>query len=67
MYNPDNPKIHCDTLQLLDNYWNGADVNVPNQNKKPEEFAEECWEYLENGTNPSFLFSKIRNCLSTYL
>ena len=40
MYNPDNPKIHCDTLQLLDNYWNGTDVNVPNQNKKPEEFAE---------------------------
>ena len=39
MYNPDNPKIHCDTLQLLDNYWNGTDVNVPNQNKKPEEFA----------------------------
>ena len=31
------------------------------QDKKPEEFAEECWEYLENGTNPSFLFSKIRN------
>ena len=31
------------------------------QDKKPEEFAEECWEYLENSANPSFLFSKIRN------
>ena len=40
MYNPDNPKIHCTTLQILDNFWEENNVNVPNPNKKPEDFTE---------------------------
>ena len=40
MYNPDNPKIHCTTLQLLDDFWSDRDVNVPNPDKKPEDFTE---------------------------
>ena len=40
MYNPDNPKIHCTTLQILDNYWDDNNTNVPNPNKKPEDFTE---------------------------
>ena len=40
IYNPDNPKIHCTTLQILDNFWDNNNTNIPNPNKKPEDFTE---------------------------
>ena len=40
MYNPDNPNIHCNTLQILDNYWEEESLNIPQESTPLEKFAD---------------------------